>query len=286
MMMFDLRTAVAQALDSPPTDITPLGGGCIGQVFRIQLADGRTVVTKFDDRPQPNLQIEGQMLQYLAVQSNLPVPAVYHSRPELLVMEFVRGDTQFNAAAQAHAGELLAELHNVTAPQFGFPQDTLLGNLPLPNPWSESWIPFFREQRLRYVAQEAVKIGRLPVAFLPRIDRLAARLDEWLVEPARPSLIHGDIWTTNVLAAGDRITAFLDPAIYYGDPEMELAYITLFSTFQTPFFNRYADVRYLDPAFFTVRRHIYNLIPLLVHVWHFGGSYVQAVDEVLRQFGE
>jgi fructosamine-3-kinase len=284
--MIDLHTAVTHALDSAPTDITPLGGGCIGQVYRITLADGRTVVAKFDDRSEPNLKIEGIMLRFLAEQSSFPVPAVLHSSPELLVMAYVPGESRFNAAAQAHAAELLAALHDVTAPKFGFPHDTLLGNLPLPNPWSDRWIPFFRDQRLRYAAQESVNIGRLPADFLPRIDRLAVRLDEWLVEPARPSLIHGDIWSANVLAAGDRITAFIDPAIYYGAPEMELAYIALFSTFQTPFFNRYAEIRQLDTEFFTVRRHIYALFPLLVHVWHFGGSYVRSVDEVLRQFGE
>jgi fructosamine-3-kinase len=281
----DLRTAVTNAMHQPPQDIATLGGGCIGDVYKVQLADGRQVVVKYDDRQPPQLQIEGEMLRYLATHSDLPVPNVYFSSPALLVMEFVSGESHFTPAAQEHAAELLAGLHAVTAPQYGFAQETLLGNLPLPNPWSGSWIAFFRDQRLRYVAQEAAKIGRLPQNFLARIDQLGAKLAEWLVEPERPALIHGDIWATNVLTTRETITAFIDPAIYYAAAEMELAYTTLFGTFQEPFFRRYGEIRPLDSEFFTTRRHLYNLVPLLVHVWHFGGSYVQSVDEMLRRFG-
>lgn len=135
------------------------------------------------------------------------------------------------------------------------------------------------------MATDAAALGRLPVSFLGRLENLCARLDEWLVEPARPSLLHGDVWTTNVLAAGDRITGFVDPAIYYGHPEVELAFTTLFGTFGEPFFSRYQEIRPLPPGFFETRRDIYNLYPLLVHVNLFGGGYVHTVESTLRRFG-
>ena len=110
-------------------------------------------------------------------------------------------------------------------------------------------------------------------------------LDRWLVEPARPSLIHGDMWGGNVLARGGRIAGFVDPAIYYADPEIELAFSTLFSTFSDAFFERYGALRPLRPGFFEQRRDLYNLYPLLVHSRLFGGPYPDAVARTLDRFG-
>lgn len=118
-----------------------------------------------------------------------------------------------------------------------------------------------------------------------RIEALCARLGEWLEEPARPSLIHGDLWGGNVLAADGRISGFIDPAIYYADPEIELAFTTLFGTFGDAFFRRYGELRPLRARFFEERRDLYNLYPLLVHVRLFGGEYVSQVEAILRKFG-
>jgi fructosamine-3-kinase len=120
---------------------------------------------------------------------------------------------------------------------------------------------------------------------LRRIDRFSEGLDRLIEEPDHPSLLHGDVWTTNVLAEGDRITGFFDPAVYYGHPEIELAFITLFSTFGEAFFRRYDELRGIRPGFFEVRRGIYNLYPLLVHVRLFGGGYLSGVERVLDRHG-
>jgi len=81
------------------------------------------------------------------------------------------------------------------------------------------------------------------------------------------------------------LPGFVDPAIYYADAEVELAFATLFSTFTDPFFRRYAELRPIRPGFREARRDIYNLYPLLVHVRLFGGDYVRSVDRTLARFG-
>lgn len=280
-----LSAQIEEALGTIPTAIEPLSGGCVGQVYAVKLPGGKQVVAKVDERAHPCLDLEGYMLRYLGEQSELPVPAVYHSSPRLLIMAFLPGDSRFSAAAQAHAAELLAALHQVRAPRFGHERATLIGSLQQPNPWYDRWIPFFREQRLHYMARKAEEAGRLPAAIRARVERLATNLDRWLEEPEHPSLIHGDVWTTNVLAMGERITGFVDPAIYYAHPEIELAFTTLFGTFGDPFFARYRELRPLPAGFFEERRHIYNLYPLLVHVRLFGGTYVGSVDNILSRFG-
>jgi fructosamine-3-kinase len=280
-----LYTDIETALGARPVSAQALSGGCVGEVYKVKLADGDVIVAKVGGSPAARLALEGWMLRYLTEHSRLPVPAVLYSSDSLLLMEFVEGDSHFTKAAQQHAAELLADLHNIRAPQFGLESDTLIGGLHQPNPWTSSWLDFFRDQRLLYMANEAVREGRLPQKMLGRIEKFAARLDQWLEEPGHPALIHGDVWTTNVLATNGRITGFIDPAIYYADPEIELAFTTLFGTFGEPFFQHYSEIRPLRPGFMEERRDIYNLYPLLVHVRLFGGSYVQSVDGVLRRFG-
>ncbi|MDJ0754682.1 MAG: fructosamine kinase family protein [Ardenticatenaceae bacterium] len=286
-----IQQIVHEALQIEVVDSRPLTGGSIARVYWCKLADGRQVVAKVDQSPTPLLSIEGAMLDYLRHHSSLPVPAVIYSEPKLLIMEYVSGSSHLQPPVQRHAAELLAELHQISAPQFGLTGpdnkqfDTLIGGLHQPNPPSDSWIDFFRERRLMYMAGEAALAGQLPVEMLPRLEKLANQLDRYLIEPEVPSLIHGDMWTTNILGQEGRVTAFIDPAIYYGDPEIELAFSTLFGTFQDPFFARYEEIRPLAPGFFEVRRDIYNLYPLLVHTRLFGGSYVQGVGRTLKRFG-
>ena len=281
----DVRSAVETAVSSQVQQLVPLSGGQIGQVVRVVLSDGTRLVAKFDDGAQPELDIEGAMLRFLADESDLPVPQVVYCQPHLLIMEWLPGRNHFSPQVEKDAAEHLAALHNVTAATFGLSFDTLIGALPQPNPPNESWLDFFRGQRIVHLTQLGVKMGRLPESFVPRLDKLCGQLDKWLVEPERPSLVHGDIWSGNVLAENGRITAFLDPAIYFGIDEIELAYIALFNCFGATFFKRYEEIRPLPPGFFEVRRHLYSLYPLLSHVCHFGGSYVGMVDSVLRRFG-
>ncbi|WP_420642757.1 fructosamine kinase family protein [Candidatus Leptofilum sp.] len=281
----DVRMAVETAVSTQLQAISPLSGGQIGQVYRVQLADDTPLVVKFDDGPEPQLDIEGAMLRYLAEHTELPVPGVIHSEPHLLIMEFMPGRSHFSPQAEANAAEHLAALHGVTAPTFGFPFMTLIGAFTQPNDPTESWLEFFREQRIFHLMDEGLRLGRLPQSFVPRLERLCGQWEQWLAEPERSSLIHGDVWTSNVLAENGRITAFLDPALYFGIDEMELAYIALFNSFSTLFFQRYEEIRPLPPGFYEERRHLYSLYPLLSHVCHFGGSYVGMVDSVLRRFG-
>lgn len=277
------RKAIAEAAGAAVIRTAPLSGGCIGTVTRVDLADGRTVVAKAAG-PDGTLDIEGYMLDYLARTHTVPVPAVIHAAPDLLVMEYVESGGALDTAAQEHAADLLAALHGITADAYGHERDTLIGPLSQPNPWTKSWVDFFRDQRLVFMGRLALDSGALPRDAYGRLEKFCARLGDYIGEPNRPSLIHGDMWGGNVLARDGRISAFIDPAIHHADPEVELAFSTLFGTYGEPFFQRYNEHRPIRPGFFETRRDIYNLYPLLVHTRLFGGHYASEADGILRRF--
>ena len=266
--------------------VRPLGGGCIGEVYRAELEDGTPLVAKVDRGGEAHLDREAYMLRYLREKTDLPVPEVFHGSKTLLLMEFVEGANRFSGEAEHHAAGMLAALHGITADGYGHERDTLIGSLDQPNPWTESWTDFFRENRLLYAARAAHGAGRLPDGVLGRVERLAYRLEEFIEEPNPPALVHGDAWSGNVLAKDGRISAFLDPAIYHADPEIELAFISLFNSFGDAFMRRYAELRPIRDGFFETRRDLYNLYPLLIHTYYFGGGYLGSVQRVLGRFGE
>lgn len=278
----DTKSRIETALNANVVGQTPLSGGCIGDVQAYDLSDRRRVVAKTGGT---GLDVEGWMLDYLAQHSDLPVPKVLISQPDLLVMTYIETSGGITGAVEQDAADHLAQLHSVCGDAFGLEQDTLIGGLPQPNDVSDTWVTFFAEQRLLHMGRNALDAGRLPAATFRRIESLCAKLDRWISEPDAPCLIHGDMWTGNVLCREGRITGFVDPAIYYADPEIELAFSTLFGTFGDAFFRRYDAHRPIAPGFFEERKDLYNLHPLLVHVRLFGGSYVASVERTLTVFG-
>jgi fructosamine-3-kinase len=284
-MTIDLKAQVLRVFGQSAANIRRMSGGDVSEVFRVTLVDGTELVAKVERELPEKLDLEATMLKYLAENTGLPVPDILHCENGVLFLQFISGESTFAVDAQEHAAELLGALHNITGPAFGFDVDTLIGGLDQPNQWDRSWLNFFRNQRLLYMAQEAVSAGRLPLEIFRSIDSFCADIEAWLDEPDQPGLIHGDAWTGNILSHNGRIAGFLDPAIYFADPEIELAFTTLFNTFNQSFFGRYNEIRPIRPGFFEERRDIYNLYPLLVHVRLFGGSYIDSVKNILHRFG-
>jgi fructosamine-3-kinase len=276
-----VRRGVTDAVGERVTRLEELDGGMVGTVHRVDLESGRSLVAKTGDTP---LDIEARMLRYLSRYTALPVPTVEYADGGMLVLELRPGDTTHPPPVERDAADHLAALHDHTAGAFGFPFDTLSGPLRQPNPWCASWSEFFGEHRLNHVADVAHAAGSVDTETRRRLGRVVSDLDTLVDEPARPALVHGDVWTENVLSEDGHVTAVLDPACYYGHPEVELAYIAWTGTFGDAFFERYRERRPVAPGFAT-RRRVYELLPLLEHVHLFGGRYRARLDDALANLG-
>ncbi|MFC7080728.1 fructosamine kinase family protein [Halorussus caseinilyticus] len=281
-----IRRRVADALGVGVESATELDGGEVGRVHRVALADGRTAAAKTGDT---SLGVEAFMLDSLA-DRGLPVPEVYHRADDLLVMEYVAGDDELSPAAERDAARHLAALHGERPRErpgsFGFPRDTLTGPYRQPNPWTDSWVAFFRDERLRYFAGMADEAGVLSSELADRIDSLARNLDSWLPDSPPAALIHGDAWANNLVVDEGRVRAFLDPACYFGHAEVELAYVAFAGSFGEDFFAAYDDAQGIDPGFFEGRREVYQVIPLLEHLLYFGEDrYAAELDARLSDLG-
>lgn len=252
--------------------LEPVGGGCIHRCYRATV-DGRPRFVKMNDaRMADAFSAEADGLAALrAAGCRAPEPFGHgvDGGESYLLMEFLdlrsRGD--FSALATT-----LAAVHRSRGERFGWARENYIGSTPQRNGWCDSWAEFWRERRLAPQLALAQSNGY-------RID--AGDVCELLKDhEPQPSLVHGDLWSGNVGFLGDRSPVVFDPAVYYGDREVDLAMTELFGGFPREFYCAYGEAWPLA-AGYEQRKHLYNLYHLLNHLNLFGGSYLGQVKATL-----
>jgi len=183
---------------------------------------------------------------------------------------------------EARLGQELAALHAVTAPRFGWARDNTIGRTPQVNAASEDWAEFFRERRLRPQLEMAAAHGfaDLPAAAGERLLESVSGL----LAGHRPaaSLLHGDLWGGNWLASAAGEPVLIDPAVYYGDRETDLAMTRLFGGFGERFYQAYQAAAPLAVGW-QARAELYNLYHVLNHANLFGGGYARQARAMIEQ---
>jgi protein-ribulosamine 3-kinase len=263
-----------------------VSGGSINQAVKITSGKGNFFLKWNSSAPEDFFTKEAEGLTLLkSTNSVFRVPEVIvtakpdNDRPGFLLMEYIEEGRSGNSF---QFGAELANLHQTTAPQFGLETNNYIGSLPQSNRRHDEWQGFFSEERIKPQLKMAIDSKKLEKSLLAHWDRLASKLDE-LLPPTKPSLIHGDLWGGNYLFDSTGKATLIDPAVYYGHPEMDLAFSKMFGGFSGDFYEGYESVAPLEPGF-SERVPIYNLYPLLVHVNLFGGHYTSQAAQLLKKY--
>ena len=251
------------------SDVQPVRGGCIHRCYRAT-RNGRSVFLKVNEaRFVDAFGAEADGLAALrGAGCTAPEPLAHGvaDGESYLLMEFLELRPQGDHAA---LGGMLAGMHRVHGDAFGWTRDNYIGATPQKNGRSASWSRFWREQRLGPQVALAQRNGHAV-----EIGDVCDLLDGH--HPA-PSLLHGDLWAGNAAFLADGRPVLFDPAVYYGDPEADLAMTELFGGFPPEFYSAYGSL----PAGYEKRKHLYNLYHLLNHLNLFGGGYLGQVETTL-----
>lgn len=283
-----LLEEIQEATGERVTGSEPAPGGDINEALRCNTKDGTILFVKTNDRAPPQLfQTEADGLQWLRNAGALPVPEVVAVSNEgnlhqFLVLTWIE-PARRQAHFDVHLGHGLAALHQSGAPRFGYHQDNFIGTLPQPNAPCPTWVDFFRRRRLTPQTKLATDRARLPARTLRKLQTLSDQLEQWIDHSPMPHRVHGDLWGGNVHVNQAGEPVLIDPAVYGGDREMDLAMMKLFGGFSDAVFHAY-DEALPRQAGWQERMDLYQLYPLLVHANLFGGSYANSVDRIVSRF--
>ncbi len=270
---------LASAIGAHVVAVEPIPGGDINETYRAQLASATAVFVKTHAAPAPGMYAaEAAGLDWLRA-GPLRLPGVIAVHDSFLALEWLelgpRG-RDFEVAL----GRGLATLHAVGAPCFGHAGASFLATLPQDNTKASDGPTFWIEQRVRPLARRAHAMGRMPDV-AGKLDALLARRDRFGPDEP-PARLHGDLWWGNVIAV-DGEPVLIDPAVYGGHREVDLAMLALFGGVSRSLLAAYEEVAPLA-ADWRDRVALWQLYPLAAHAVLFGGGYgaqlVHALDQL------
>jgi protein-ribulosamine 3-kinase len=271
-------------LSLAPQPHARLKGGSIGECYAWEAGTQRIFVKLAPRAGLAALDAEAQGLEELAGTQALKVARVLARgtthEAAFLALEWIEAVAP-DARCEARLGAGLAALHGHTAARCGYAHENFIGATPQQNAWMDDWAAFFRERRLR--PQLALAAQRGFAAELSCGERLLEAVPALLAGRAAPaSLLHGDLWGGNWLASAGGEPVLIDPAVYYGDREADLAMTTLFGGFSAAFYRSY-EAAAPRARGWQVRADLYNLYHVLNHANLFGGGYVQEARALMER---
>lgn len=266
--------------------IRPVGGGSINEAFKVE-TNSTTVFVKINSAGRfPGMfDAESKGLELLKSTNVLSTPAVLCVADEgelsLLILQWIESGRR-DKDYWEKAGESLALLHKHKGSAFGLDHDNYIGSLFQSNKKEPDGKSFMIAQRFDPLFRQAIELRLLDVVFLNAVDSFYERLSGVLPDE-EPSMLHGDLWNGNLITGPDGKACFIDPSVYFGYRETDLAMTRLFGGFEEGFYQSYQSVYPLSPGW-QERIELFQLYPLLVHLILFGSGYRNAVQGIVRKY--
>lgn len=268
------------------TSVIPLSGGDINRAFRVQTSNG-SFFLKYNDADRFPRMFEAEALGLkLLKKSGAPrVPVVIahgeSGKHSWLLLEYI-DQGSYGKNFWDDFGFALAQLHKNSNESFGLDHDNYIGSLPQSNKNHQTWPEFFVEERLGKQLEMARKKGFVDNTLMRSFEGLFQAIPS-IFPPEPPALVHGDLWSGNYMSDSNGNPCIIDPAVYYGFREMDIAMSKLFGGFASRFYEAYHEAFPMAPGW-QQRLDICNIYPLLVHVNLFGGGYLGSVKGIVGRF--
>ncbi|XTZ20502.1 MAG: fructosamine kinase family protein [cyanobacterium endosymbiont of Rhopalodia fuxianensis] len=259
-----------------------VNGGCINQCYSL-IGDNITYFVKINQASQVKMfAAEALGLKQISNTKTIRVPQVIcwgiAEKTSYIVLEWIKFYQGTNQSWE-EMGRKLGTMHrHQGAAQFGWKQNNTIGSISQINIWTDSWADFFAEYRVGY----QLKLAKRREENFSDCTQVVEMVRELLADrKPQPSLVHGDLWAGNVAVTQEGEPVILDPAIYYGDHEVDLAMTELFGGFSSRFYRGYNEVFPLEKGY-QKRKTIYNLYHILNHFNSFGSGYRSQVDRMIQ----
>lgn len=264
---------------------TQVFGGDINKTFHLKTNTGSFFLKVNDGSLKDMFQKEFQGLQLLHQTKTIkiPEPVIYGNFETkiFLITEFIQGGESSKNFWQIFAHQLAAlQQHSNT--QFGLSTTNYIGSLQQQNNLCKTWSEFYETQRIMPLMQLAFNQNKCTRQDVLLAESLCGRFKNLFPEE-KPSLVHGDLWNGNFIADENGLPVIYDPAVYYGNREMDIAMSLLFGGFDKRFYDYYNEVFPLQPNW-KERIKLCQLYPLLVHLILFGGSYYNSAMNIIKAY--
>ena len=293
-----IESAIHTLFSSDTQIVTTSGvsGGDINDSYKLTLSDGRHIFMKSNSKGNASFfTAEAMGLSAIAQTKTIGTPDIICTGTDdgrfdcsFLLMDFIESKGHIPNYWETFAHQL-AEMHKaptgnfVDGGKYGFVCDNYIGARKQINTANESWIAFFRDCRLE--PQFKAAAAYFDSADSKKISKLLDHIDNILVDPGQPSLLHGDLWSGNFITGSDGKAWLIDPAVYVGHAEADIAMTELFGGFSQVFYSAYEETGLLQPEY-NSRRDIYNLYHLLNHLNMFGRSYLSSVKRIVDKYAK
>lgn len=275
------------AVNSEIVALRRVAGGDINEAYCVETKEEKFFVKLNHRMASDFFSFEADGLREIGKTGTISVPKVYGvmvdepSGVPMLWLEWVEGKK--TAGTFVLLGEQLARLHLSEGKKYGWKGTTYIGRLKQQSGWTDDWITYYRDFRLLEQAKIGERLGVIKGGRRKKLLALIERLDEWIPRKPKASLLHGDLWGGNWIVGGGGKPYLIDPSVFYGDHEMEIAFTELFGGFSARFYAAYQSVFPLSREY-RERKELYQLYYLLVHLNMFGEVYGASVDRILNRF--
>jgi len=263
-----------------------IGGGCINDTQILIDSNGKSFFLKKNLFSPPDMFYkEANGLNELSKANAIRVPKVILVSEKFLLLEYINSTSRSKNFFE-NFGRAFANLHKFNSNQFGFFEDNYIGSTPQINIANEEekhdWNMFYLNKRLLFQYRLLEKNGYSDDKLRKYLRNIEDNIEQILDGSEQiPSLLHGDLWSGNYISDESGEACLIDPAVYYGNREADLAMTKLFGGFPTFFYEAYQN-EFPLPDGYEYRENIYKLYHIMNHLNLFGDAYYNQTISLMK----